>query len=95
LTGIMNDAHAAARMAQLKSEFADTWFAWSGPTTLEPDRNGTAYYRMQGPKLFIELSPYGVGGDLSNHVHTSSRGVRNEAITATQLRLPRHTSTYR
>jgi hypothetical protein len=38
--GIMNDAMASARMAQLKSELNDTWFAWSGPSDSQP---GTAF----------------------------------------------------
>src|SRR5438034_35555 len=31
--GIANEQAAAARMADLKSNLAETWFAWSGPTT--------------------------------------------------------------
>jgi hypothetical protein len=47
-TGIMNDAYAAARMAQLKSDLADTWFAWRGPAEGQSGKNVTAYYRVQG-----------------------------------------------
>jgi Protein of unknown function (DUF3500) len=65
-------------MAEIKAGLNDTYFAWSGPTTHEPDRNGSAYYRIQGPKLIIEFSPQGVGGDLTNHVHTMYRDPTND-----------------
>lgn len=55
---IVNEQAATARMAEIKSKLADTWFAWSGPTT-----NGTpAYYRIQGPTLVIEYAPQPLGG---------------------------------
>jgi hypothetical protein len=31
--GILNDAAATAKMAEIKANLAQTWFAWSGPTT--------------------------------------------------------------
>jgi hypothetical protein len=61
--GIVNDAWAPGRMAEIKAGLSDTWFAWSGPATHAPGRNGSAYYRVQGPKLVIEFSPQGAGGD--------------------------------
>jgi hypothetical protein len=67
--GIANDSFAAARMAEIKAGLEDTWFAWSGPTTVEPGKNGTSYYRIQGPKLVIEYAPQ-PGED---HVHTIYR----------------------
>ena len=54
--GIINDAYAAARMDQIKAGLGDTYFAWSGPTTHEEGKNGSAYYRIQGPKLVIEYA---------------------------------------
>ena len=71
--GILNDAHAAARLGEIKDGLDDTWFAWSGPTTHAEDKNGSSYYRIQGPKLVIEFSPQGVGGDPTMHVHTMYR----------------------
>jgi hypothetical protein len=71
--GIVNDAYATPRMAEIKADLDDTWFAWSGPTTHEPGKNGSAYYRIQGPKLVIEFSPQGGGGDPTMHVHTMYR----------------------
>ena len=50
-SGILNDHYAAPRLAQLRSDLSDTWFAWSGPTNATPGTNITAYYRIQGPHL--------------------------------------------
>ncbi|MES2562275.1 MAG: DUF3500 domain-containing protein [Pseudomonadota bacterium] len=77
-TGIIHDSAAAARMAEVKAGIAETWFAWSGPTTVTPGRNGTSYYRIQGPKLVIEYAPQPLGGDLSMHVHTIYRDPIND-----------------
>ena len=85
--GIINDAYATPRMDEIKAGLNDTYFAWSGPTTHAPGKNGSAYYRIQGPRLFIEFSPQGVGGDLTMHVHTMYRDPTNDygtALTAAQ-----------
>lgn len=71
--GIVDDAYARRRMAEIAAGLDDTWFAWSGPTTHAPGRNGAAYYRIQGPKLLIEFAPQGVGGDKTMHIHTVYR----------------------
>lgn len=76
--GIINDAYAEPRMAEIKAGLDETYFAWSGPATHEPGRNGTSYYRIQGPKLIIEFSPQGVGGDPTMHVHTMYRDPTND-----------------
>ena len=75
-TGILNPAAAAGRMAQLRAEVADTWFAWSGPADAGPGRNITAYYRIQGPHLVIEYAPQSDEPD--NHVHTMYRDPGND-----------------
>ncbi|HTY85468.1 MAG TPA: DUF3500 domain-containing protein [Silvibacterium sp.] len=74
--GIMNESAAAARMAQLKADLNDTWFAWSGPTTFEPGTNITAYYRIQGPHLVIEYAPQ--HDEPANHIHTIYRDPTND-----------------
>jgi hypothetical protein len=74
---IVNDTYAAPRMVEIKAGLDDTFFAWSGPITREPERNGAAYFRIQGPKLFIEFSPQQPGGDLTMHVHTIYRDPTN------------------
>ncbi|MGO9831601.1 MAG: DUF3500 domain-containing protein [Myxococcaceae bacterium] len=77
-TGILNEAGAAARMAELKADIEETWFAWSGPATASPGQNITAYYRIQGPHLVIEYAPQRLGGDPSMHVHTMYRDPTND-----------------
>ncbi|MFW7266443.1 DUF3500 domain-containing protein [Gluconacetobacter sp. Hr-1-5] len=75
--GIINDAYAAPRLKEIHDDLDETWFAWSGPVTHAPDRNGSSYYRIQGPHLLIEFSPQGVGGDATMHVHTVYRDPTN------------------
>jgi hypothetical protein len=77
-SGIVHESAAAARMAELRADLSETWFAWSGPTTAAPGQNITAYYRIQGPKLVIEYAPQRLGGDLSLHVHTMYRDPTND-----------------
>jgi len=77
-TGIVHESAAAARMAEIKADIGETWFAWSGPTTVSAGRNGTAYYRIQGPKLVIEYAPQELGGDPSMHIHTMYRDPTND-----------------
>jgi hypothetical protein len=61
---------AAARMAEIKANLPETYFAWSGPTT-----NGSAvYFRVTGPTLVIEYAPQG-GAD---HIHTVIRDPTND-----------------
>ena len=76
--GIIQESYVQARLTELKAGLNDTYFAWSGPITHAPGRNGTSYYRIQGPKVVIEFSPQGVGGDPSMHVHTIYRDPTNE-----------------
>jgi Protein of unknown function (DUF3500) len=74
--GILNESSAAARMAEIKAELNETWFAWSGPTTGEAGSNITAYYRIQGPHLVIEYAPQ--HDEPTNHVHTIYRDPTND-----------------
>jgi hypothetical protein len=76
--GIVNDVYASPRLTEIKAGLGETYFAWSGPMTHEPGRNGRSYYRIQGPKLVIEFSPQGVGGDPTMHVHTMYRDPTND-----------------
>jgi Protein of unknown function (DUF3500) len=69
-SGIMNDAFAEARMAEIRANLPDTYFAWSGPTT-----NGSvAYFRIQGPTVVIEYAPQGS----VDHIHTIYRDPTND-----------------
>jgi hypothetical protein len=76
--GIIHESAAATRMAEMKADINETWFAWSGPTTAIPGKNITAYYRIQGPHLVIEYAPQRLGGDPSMHVHTMYRDPTND-----------------
>jgi hypothetical protein len=68
--GIANDAFAEPRMAELKANLPQTYFAWSGPTT-----NGSmAYFRIQGPTLVIEYAPQ----NSIDHIHTIYRDPTND-----------------
>ena len=75
---IVHNSAATARMAEIKAGIGETWFAWSGPTTATPGRNGTSYYRIQGPNLVIEYAPQPLGGDPTMHVHTIYRDPAND-----------------
>jgi hypothetical protein len=69
--GIVTDAFAGPRMAEIKANLAHTYFAWSGPTT-----NGSAaYFRIQGPTLVIEYAPQQGSVD---HIHTIYRDPTND-----------------
>jgi hypothetical protein len=76
--GIINNAYQNAHLADIKAGLNETYFAWSGPTTHTAGRNGTAYYRIQGPKVIIEFAPQATMGDTDNHVHTIYRDPSNE-----------------
>jgi hypothetical protein len=72
--GIVHEQAAAVRMAEVKANLPETWFAWSGPTM-----NGMpAYYRIQGPTLVIEYAPQPLGGDPTMHIHTMYRDPTND-----------------
>ena len=65
---------AAVKMAEIEANLDETWFAWYGPTT-----NGeAAYYRIQGPTLFIEYSPQSMGGAAIDHIHAMFRDPTND-----------------
>jgi len=57
-TGIIHESASAARMAEIRAGLEETWFAWSGPTTVTPGRNITAYsgFRDQISSLSTRLS---------------------------------------
>ena len=78
LAGIVHESAATARMAELKGDLAETWFAWSGPVTAAPGANITAYYRIQGPHVVIEYAPQQLGGDPALHVHAMYRDPTND-----------------
>lgn len=76
--GILNAAHSAQRLEEIRQSLPDTRFAWSGPTTHEPDMNGESYFRLHGPSLLIEHAPQGNQGGYKLHVHTVMRDLGND-----------------
>jgi hypothetical protein len=76
--GILNDAHSAQSLEEIRRSLPDTRFAWSGPTTHEPDMNGESYFRLHGPCLLIEHAPQGNQGGYKLHVHTVMRDLDND-----------------
>ena len=76
--GILNDAHAAQRLEEIRRSLPDTRFAWSGSTTHEADMNGESYFRLHGPSLLIEHAPQGNQGGYKLHVHTVMRDLGND-----------------
>jgi hypothetical protein len=73
-TGIMHDAAAKAKMDETKKNIAETWFGWSGPT----EKGSAAYFRIQGPTVFIEYAPQRLGNEPTKHIHTIYRDPTNE-----------------
>lgn len=75
---IMHDDASATKMASIRANLADstnaTYFSWRGPTT----SGSAAYYRIQGPNLFIEWAPQSLGGSAINHIHAMYRELAND-----------------
>ena len=68
---IITTADKIVNWISLKSNIAQTWFAWSGDTK----NGGLAYCRIQGPTVIIEYAPQ--QGDL-DHIHTIYRDPTND-----------------
>jgi hypothetical protein len=73
-TGIIHDSAAAEKMKEMRAKIDNTWFAWSGPT----DPGQPAYFRVQGPEVWIEYAPQNMGGDATMHLHTIYRDPTND-----------------
>jgi hypothetical protein len=61
---------ASKRMAEIKTQLGETYFAWSGPT----EKGSAVYFRVQGPTLLIEYAPQ---GDVT-HIHTIIRNPEDD-----------------
>ncbi len=73
---ILGDEAAAAKMKDVQSGLAETYFAWAGSTT-----NGKgAYFRIQGPAVFIEYAPQGPADANTDHIHTIYRDPTNDYL---------------
>lgn len=69
-TTIVEPEAAATRLAEIRSGLADTYFAWSGPTT----KGSAASFRIQGPTVVIEYAPQRGTG----HIHTVIRNPHDD-----------------
>ena len=67
---IAESESAAARLATIKEKIADTYFAWSGPTTM----GSAASFRVYGPTVVIEYAPQGN----TDHIHTVIRNPEDD-----------------
>ncbi len=67
---IVESDAAAARMAEIKEQIGETYFAWKGPTA----KGSAAYFRVTGPTVVIEYAPQG-GTD---HIHTVVRNPKDD-----------------
>ena len=71
---MLSAERAAAKMAEIQAGLNDTYFAWAGATT-----NGkAAYFRIQGPAVFIEYAPQGSANAAPDHIHTIYREPAND-----------------
>jgi hypothetical protein len=61
---------AKSRMAEIKDQIAETYFAWSGPTA----KGSAVYFRVQGPSVVIEYAPQGS----TDHIHTVIRNPKDD-----------------
>lgn len=73
----LNAEDAALKLAEAKATLDQTTFLWGGSTTL----GQPAYYRIQGPKVYIEFS-HQVGGGANaggwTHIHAIYRDPSND-----------------
>lgn len=67
---ILHESSADKRMAEIKANVKDTYFAWSGPAA----EGSVAYFRVQGPSVVIEYAPQGN----TDHIHTIVRELGND-----------------
>lgn len=72
--GLLNDEDAAPKLAAAISTLDDTWFSWRGGV----NSGDAAYYRVQGPSLFLEFAPQQMGGVPMQHVHAMYREFKND-----------------
>ena len=75
---VLNEAHAAQRLVEIRESLSATRFAWSGLTTHNSGHNGEAYFRIHSPSLIIEHAPQSNQGGYRVHVHTIMRDLNND-----------------
>ena len=82
--GAADEAFAEETIADYVEAFAETTFAWGGDTDMDTATSG--YYRIHGPRIWIELSmeaATGASRDLGDfHYHTMVRDLTNDYSAA-------------
>jgi hypothetical protein len=71
---LLNPDDATSRMKLFESQLPETYFSWRGPTT----SGSPAYYRVQGPGVFLEFAPQQMGGAPTEHIHAMYREFGND-----------------
>lgn len=74
--GLVNKEGAAIRMAELKADLDNTYFAWYGPT--DTSNKSGIYFRVTGPSIVIEYSGQEMGGSAADHIHGIYRDPTND-----------------
>ena len=72
--GMLPEASAQLRMAEIAADLEETYFAWNGAV----DGSGPMYYRIQGPTLIIEFSRESDLTAEGGHYHSVYRNPLNE-----------------
>jgi len=73
--GVMDDGHAAVKMAEVEKHMDRTWFAWVG----DSKDDSVFYYRIHSPVLLIEfdherrVAPFRSGEPTRDHIHAVLR----------------------
>ena len=79
---ILDKPAADAKLKEIRQHIDETYLAWAGDTT----RGGRAYFRVQGPTVFIEYGPMvNVGGPNPGRGRGAGRGGAPNAETAPPL----------
>jgi hypothetical protein len=67
---IVEPEAAATRLAEIQRTIAEIYFAWKGSTA----KGSAAYFRVQGPIVWIEYAPQGS----ADHIHTVVRNPKDD-----------------
>lgn len=71
--GMLNPAYTSRRLERLKATIPDTWLVWAGPGMAKPGENGSSYFRVHGPHVFIEFAPQLLSENAETHTHATYR----------------------
>ena len=72
--GLLNAEDSKDLEDGIEAQLPETHFSWHGPTT----PGSAAYYRVQGPAIFLEFAPQQLGGAPTEHIHAMYREFDND-----------------